>query len=154
MFSSITEAWNHDPVKEMTKKINNKDEQVHTSENLSLSLTDESISLFSEQYKTPTVKQNYKLLSNDSDTPFSNSDCKSSIQHLKKCLSCNNKLNTLIDKKVQNRIDKIMLDEKIKLLDINKNTPKDNKSDMWKNPVLIVAVIVILILILFIIFRK
>lgn len=154
MFSSITEAWNHDPVKEMTKKINNKDEQIHTSENLSLSLTDESISLFSEQHKTPKIQQNYKLLSNESDISITNSDCKSSIIHFKKCMLCNNKLNALIDKKVQNKIDKILLDEKIKLIDINKNNIKENKSDMWKNPIIIFAAIVILILIMFILFRK
>jgi len=149
MFSSIIEAWDNDPVKEMTNKIKNKKDQTHTSDNLSLSLTNDTLSLFSEQNKISS-KENYKLLSDNIELSLTGTDCKNCIVHFKKCQTCATKLNNLINKKVQINMDKLILDEKLKSITVTKNVGME----IWKSPIIIIAAIVILILILYILFKK
>jgi hypothetical protein len=228
MFSNITEAWSHDPVKEMTNKLSGGAFQTNTNQSEifnfknqsnnvnqkrvnminskdNLSLSDASgLSLLSEntiasntinsdfksfapvnfdkykgnkmsnkKYNSKNIKFN---ISDGSDSeifsePLQESRCNYSIRHLKKCDKCYDKLKKLVNTKVNNKFDEIILENKMKQLqNITSMQPNiiqpqqqsqvpishsqnNTRNDSWKETLIIVVGAIIAIFIIFLIVR-
>jgi hypothetical protein len=257
-FSNITDAWNHDPVKEMTDKLskgafrtNTDQSEIFNLKNQSnninqnrvnqnkvnqnkvnqnkvtnivpkskdfLSLSDgNSLSLLSENtlgtntiesdfgsfapvnFDKYTTKKKYQSkkkhnkyydnanddsdLSSDLSSDFAqNSRCNYSVKHLKKCDRCYDKLKKLVNTKVNQKFDEMILDTKMKQLQ-NASIPPTHiihpqmqpqiqplmqqqiqpqmqpanlhpqKSDSWKELLIIVVGAIIAIFIVFLIVK-
>ena len=195
MFSNITEAWNNDPVKEMTNKLINSDvfnfkEQGNKANQLrcpgmtkcedtdnsrtdnsrmdSLSLSDNSISLLSENslnsdYSSfAPVDFTYNRKAFSSDASEGNPQCSYSIRHLKKCGRCYHRLKKLIDRKIKKKFDDIMLDEKMRQIQSANHVPVPayqplgsfGLSDAWKETLIIIIGAIIALFIIFLIVRS
>ena len=167
MFSNITEAWNNDPVKEITNKLKNN------STNETINLSDNTISISSDNSLKNDlfpIDKNYKILPKNSpikytdksidltDSIFSqenfDTNCTHNYKHLKKCNGCYNYIMNLIDTKVNKRIDDIILNEKLKQLKLYENSSKNNIiSHSWKDTLIIVSGIIIVIIVILLIFK-
>jgi hypothetical protein len=193
MFSSINEAWDHNPVKEITNKLTKgsfnkpdtdpteiyKFSQQATSDS-TLNLLSEDMSVgrnMNTRYdscspvKFKTKKKikkdvpsiDFSEFENTSATDVSpttpvDSKCSYMVRHMSKCTRCYDKLNKLVDKRVKEKLNDVFLDYNLYQL---KNTPPtqpivsqpstDNKSDSWKETLIIVVGAIIAILIIFLI---
>ena len=103
---------------------------------------------FSE-FETDTVE------SSDNNFSIKDSKCSYSVRHLSKCRKCYKQLNKLINKKVKEKINDIILDDKLKQLQHN-YIPSPNQqlgttglSDTWKETLIIIVGAVIAIFIIF-----
>jgi hypothetical protein len=90
-------------------------------------------------------------------TPI-DSKCSYMVRHMSKCRRCYDKLNKLIDKKVKEKVNDMFLDanlQQLKTFNSNRSIasppPLDNKSDSWKETMIIVVGAIIAILIIFLI---
>lgn len=226
MFSHIEEAWNKDPVKQITGKLskgafltntnyseifnfkdhNNSNKHVDKTPNSKdiLSISDaNSLSLLSENTNASNiinsdfssfapvnfdkylnkkkVEKKHGIKNNRIDYSDYDSDidiisdylhesrCNYSIKHLRKCDRCYNKLKKLINTKVNNKFDELMLDNKMKQLqnmaNIQSNmnqtlsqtipNPQNNNhnNDSWKEVLIIVIGAIIAIFIIFLIVK-
>lgn len=85
------------------------------------------------------------------------SKCSFNTRHLKKCDQCNQKLKNLIDKKVNRKINDIVLEEKMKQLNtVTQNVQSNNqltRSDTWKETLIIIIGAVIAIFIILLAFK-
>lgn len=160
MFSNITDVWNNDPVKEISKKISSglfnhpncnneyqllqKAKQEESNDKIDRKnnyyyLDDNdtySISVASDyksKYKTKTQLQ-----------------CHESINHIVECKECYEKLQKKIVNRFDKKLDKIFLKNKLKK--IQKSSYK--KSQIWKNISVIVIGILIILLFLFLIIKS
>lgn len=90
---------------------------------------------------------------------YTKSRCNYSINHLEQCDNCYNKMNRLIETKVNKKFDELMLQEKIKQLENSldaKNSKNYNKksSESWKDTMIIILGAVIVIFMIFLIVRS
>lgn len=167
MFSNITEAWNNDPVKEITNKLNN-------STNETISLSDNTISISSNNSLKNDlfpIDKDYKILSKNNPIEYDTDksiDLTDSIinqkkfdtnythnyKHLKKCDNCYNYIMNLIDTQINKRMNDIILNEKLKQLKLYENNSKNNIiSHSWKDTLIIVSGIIIVIIVILLIFK-
>lgn len=130
MYSNIAEAWNKDPVKEITNKLSKNrkllspiDSEINSSPNFigssdSITLSDVgSLSLMSEKKNSP--KLNKSILKNTKFIPTTTESdgsevCTNSIKHLKSCDHCYHRLKQMIDNKVNKKFDELILDNRLK----------------------------------------
>lgn len=243
MFSNINEAWNNDPVKEISDKLSNgyfsdvnisdtfkinlnknslnpiqvsgiaenaeyplkrqvnqKSKQnndiISLTDNNSISLSEYTDNSSEPDYFDKTRQRNHirkkqelnnhpqkrrqeivHTYTDDSDTInsvntsdfFNESKCNHSMKHFKNCNRCCDKIKKLVNIQVNEKLDEIILDNKLKQLqtmpiqamplqqttgNINCPASKDNSvtSDLWKNVLIItIGIIVVLILIFLIV---
>ena len=235
MFSNITEAWSHDPVKEITNKLSRGAFQTNTDQSeifnfknqnntinqnkvkikkqdiLSLS-EDNSLSLLSEnttgintidsdfgsfapvnfdKYDKYSGKKKYQnknkhnknytdnhasrnnfSINTDTDLssdPVQYSRCNYSVKHLKNCDRCYDKLKKLVNTKVNEKFDEMILDTKMKQLQ-NATIPQtqlvhqqphvvlpqniqNTSNNSWKETLIIVIGAIIAIFIIFLIVK-
>lgn len=158
MYSNIIEAWNKDPVKEMTNKLSKNrkflslsstDSEKPIKKSIdSLSLSDiGSLSILSEKRNDLPEKSILKSSKNSSE----NSICSNTISHLKSCDTCNHRIKQMIDDKVKKKFDELILDNKLKELQNSKFS--NEKSISWKEILIIVGGIIIILLIIFLIIK-
>jgi len=160
MFSSLNEAWRHDPVKDMTDKLtkctiqkcskqldqlendqseiyrfNNAEESVHLSDstdyfNRDTSKEENSINLNSDKPK----KKKADLSFLKSDHLTDDTECALNIDHLKNCSHCYSKIKKLIDEKA--------------------NKKNSFLSDSWKETLIIVLGAIIALFLIVMIFKS
>jgi len=226
--SDITEAWNRDPVKEISEKIskgsfrtNTEQSQIYNLKHMKhnkqtekknfddstdiVSLSDPTISLlsdntvrdsseyayghhdnhFSGSYapvnfdkyskKNRNLKNNkyynfYHASDSDISEPVYHSKCDFSVKHLRKCNLCYNRLQKLVDSKVNEKFDEILLDTKMKQLQnltkLNATTPSvqhftqtgqpniTTNQHSWKETLIIVIGAIIAMFIVFLIVKS
>lgn len=168
MFSSIKEAWNNDPVKEMTRRINTNNIPERSQRESIYKFTDNptysdgGISLMSEDLVNITA--NDKLKNNNLSIDFSEfadtsiitpqNKCAMSKNHLSQCTDCSNKLNKIIDKKIKQKMNLLLLELNLKQnesrFDLMKysNTSLNNKialPESWKETLILMISILIVI---------
>lgn len=220
MYSNITDAWTHDPVREMSDKLsngafrNNNDSQIYNLKNSSnnnvihspiqyknrtktdLNLSEaNSLSLLSEnptdtksidfksidsdfspfapyapaKFDKYSKKKNYKIPkgsqwdSDDDSDSIHDSRCNYSVKHLKKCDRCYDNLKKLVNKKVNERFDEIMLDAKLKQLQTLNSQPinvstvpliQTGNNISYKEILIIVVGAIIALIIIFLIVKR
>jgi len=159
MFSSLNDAWGHDPIKDMTNKIsrcqtkeclkqldsnqselqsdiyNFKNNSITASRGDTINLTDSSINLATE---TPIKKKKVDLSFLNSDN-YDDTECVFNVEHLKNCNKCYSKVKKLIDSKVSNKI---------------KDKKKDFLSDSWKETLIIICGAIIALFLIFLISKS
>lgn len=147
MFSNITEAWGHDPVKEITNKIetNKKYPQKNKYENDEISLDNPTISLTSNfsSYAPADFDRFYKKSNYVSDTD-------NKYQNYKN-------LDRLIDNKINKRFDELLLDIKMKQLhdsQLMAQNPTKNNDNSTKDILIIVMGVLLALLIILLIFKS
>jgi len=147
MFSNISDVWSHDPVKEMTEKI--KKSKIVEKFDSTISLSDSNLlSKTKEEPFTP-------LQNRVSESPESTENChKLDKNHLKKCEDCHHRIKKLVDRKVNDKLNNIVLDEKIKILNNGKNN-MDKKifSLSWKEIIIIIFIIIFIIIVIVVIIK-
>lgn len=109
-FSSLKEVWEGDPVREISKKINNQSE-------LSLS-SDEDDFLPTEEFD-----RSYADITNI-NSRWKYDICDKSVEHMMKCKSCYKKLNKLVEKEVKSRCKDIIMKSQLKKVRTNENSFK------------------------------
>lgn len=181
MFSNIQETIYNDPVKEMTKQINNgkfsnyadrnkvfklnNKNHSETIDSLSLSdVTNTNLSAISEitpsmgKYAPVNFDNNYLSESEVNPSDYFNSPrCNYTINHLSKCNRCYDRFKTLINSKVSKKLDEMLLDNKLRQLQNNVVQPFQNTnpiySDSWKDSLVIVVGAILAIFIIFLIVK-
>lgn len=185
-FANIIEAWNHDPVKEITNKLSKGEFKIATEQSeffdfknansvgATVSLSDNNLygsdascgtsdfglgnlgclnsldSLGSlDSLVGPKRPDNSKGLCDSAG-----SKCSFSIKHLNKCDNCYLKLKQLINKKVNEKFDNILLENKFKQLQTTFVPPSyDQRSDSWKETLVIMVGAIIAIFLIFMIVK-
>lgn len=141
MFSIIDDAWNKDPVKEITKK--------YSDDN-----PNNSIILNSDDLLTDAMNMIPR-----SPASKKEDQCQYFYKHFKKCKACNNKIQHLIDKTIDDKLTNALL--KNKLDNAGTNSTKVNPNIMsnvsmkyWKDILIIVLVFAIFFLMVLLIIKK
>lgn len=148
MFASLNDAWQHDPVKDMTNKMTNcymnkcskssdpssdtqSDIYKFTNNNETIDLSDmTTLNLLTD---TPKKAHSKKILSNTSDDE--DKICNLHIKHIKKCQKCYSKIKKIINMKEKN----------------NNFIPI---SDSWKETLIIICGAVIALFLIFLISKS
>ncbi|MEM0354141.1 MAG: hypothetical protein QXW79_01030 [Thermoplasmata archaeon] len=183
MFSSIKEAWDHDPVKEISSKLSkgifqNRDRYSEifnlenknskefgsrisdTSENRSPIHSDFSLSLSDVDEKYASVNLSSRLSSDNfllggKNGQFNDAFCTYVARHLKLCENCNNRLRKMISDKLRRKKDEIMLENLVKQLqEVTRiHFVKGRKWELWRDMVMVVGGFIFIVLILLLIFK-
>lgn len=134
MFSNINDAWNLDPVREMTEKLskgcfkkepsradifNFKDmgrgiNNSRVKSDNSVVLSEKSIDLSSDYESYAPIDFGHKSESDSEEFSYNDSKCSYSYRHLKKCDRCYYQMKKIIDRKVEKKLDDYILDMKMK----------------------------------------
>jgi len=156
----LTEAWGHDPVKDITDKIRNppnkesipKQTSIYNFRNKVQSSSDNSLSVSDNINFSTDTNNDFSLTSAFRETDSHPSILKCSKNdnnpehidvHLKNCNYCYAKMKKIIDRKVQQKL------RESTSLNVNPGI-----TDSWKDTLIIVAGAVIVIFILFLISRN
>lgn len=156
MYSSIIDAWDRDPVKEMTNKIS-KSTITHSDALVSLSNITDNLSLDTGLSCSDSAKLNTYSPYAPVKRRKTRDKCYSSMKHIKKCDKCFSKLRKMINEKVIEKFDTLVLDKRL-------NTPTTDKipewqvrflnnSNSWKETLIIVSGVIITILLIFLIVK-
>lgn len=146
MFSNISDAWDHDPVKEISNKLSNGSFKTNTEYNKIfdfknrnpgnkimksddvLSLSDvNSLKFISDDNSdcssfAPINFNKYlkkfpgKSNKNNFNESLENSKCTYGVKHIKKCDKCYDQLKHFINTKVNKKFDELILENKMKQL--------------------------------------
>lgn len=167
MYSNIEDAWNNDPIQEMTTKYTHKRADGDNSLEKIFKFKDNNDTI-SEQSAISLSKLNTNANSiNESDSLFINSNnnsenkynskCLYSVKHLKKCTRCTNKLNKIIDTKMQDKLDRIILDMKMSTIqnkDVNVKKESSILNNSGRELVIIFISIILAIILIFLIIKS
>lgn len=154
-YSNIDEVWSHDPIKEITNKIsgnNSNSDFFDRKKQSNFSPSDpKSLSLTSDFNASDSIMNSIKLDS---------LQCSHNLAHVRKCNKCNKKIKRLVNLKVNERIDDILLERKLNQLrnlstiKTNDTQKIDNVSNTWKELLVIMVGCILLVFVFLIIFKS
>ena len=150
MFSTLSEAWGNDNKSDETKT-SKKKYPPEKSDSISLSL----MSDYNDSDKSYAPINFSKFYKKKKHTPVQ-SECSDSISHINKCDDCYNKLKKLVNTRVNEKFDQMLLDKKIDELKsltptaTNSNSNyNSNYNDRSKEIIIIILIVIIVVLIMF-----
>lgn len=169
MFSIIDDAWTNDPVKEMTKKYsdienecvvehtdtnaNNKKNTKSSKHNAIHSITLNSDDLLTEAINVGSSSVLEKFTNNQS-SDTDDTECQYYSKHFRKCNKCNNKIRYLVNKTIDDKIDGILLNQQLKNAMEKKEDDSLLLKKYWKDLLIVGLVILLFVLIIVIVLKK
>jgi hypothetical protein len=171
MFSYNCDAWDNDPVREISDRLQNGEFRTHGNDDkfnfknktnkinrsrCGVDDTDMTITLDSvdslKSFDDPVMSSYVSLDSEYPEFEY-NSRCSYSVNHLKKCTRCRRDLNDLIDRKIKKNVDNLLLDlhmNKIRSGKYKMQMPSESP-DSWKEILIIVSGAIIVLFLMFLI---
>lgn len=144
MFSNITDVWgDQNSMKEITNRLSRNDFRKYNEPKKPKS-SDNSVDLLSGNSDFISLSPvNFKSISPDSE----DQRCTKHFKHINKCGKCHNRLRKLINSRVDQKMDEIILQNKMKQL----NTPTSIIPKSWSDYGGIIGIMIGAIIILFLI---